>query len=71
MEALIIAGMDLVWKIYANHANKPEGWKPTDEDKQNLLDIVDAATPEAVKAEARKALGLPEPTDAKDTAGAS
>lgn len=53
----IINGAFEIWRI---HANKPEGWKPSPDDIANLVASVDAATPEAEKAAARKRLGLPE-----------
>ena len=58
---LIAKALDVAFGIYANHTGKPEGWVPTDQDKVDLLNLVDEATPEHEKAEARKRLGLPEP----------
>lgn len=52
--ALLALGLDALIKIWANHANKPAGWVPTAEDWQSLADEVNAATPDAVDAAARK-----------------
>lgn len=52
--SLIALGLDALIQLWANHANKPAGWKPTAEDWQKLADEVNAATPEAVDAAARK-----------------
>ncbi len=51
--ALLKLGLDALISIWANHANKPPGWKPSPEDWQKLADEVNAATPEAVDAAAR------------------
>lgn len=53
---LILANLFQIW---ANHTGKPPGWVPTQEDIENMLAIVDSATPEARKAAARERLGLP------------
>ena len=45
--------------LLANHLNKPEGWKPTAQDWDDLEQSVNEATPEAAKAAARVRLGLP------------
>ena len=58
---LISAAFDLAWKIYANHTGKPDGWKPTLEEKIALLNEVEASTPEAIKQEAREQLGIHTP----------
>lgn len=44
------------FKLLANHLGKPEGWKPSAEEWDKLQAEVAAATPEAVKAEARARL---------------
>lgn len=44
------------FKLLANHLGKPEGWKPSAEEWDKLEAEVEAATPEAVKAEARARL---------------
>lgn len=46
-------------QLWANHANKPPGWVPSEQDVADLLAKVDAATPEARKAASRERLGLP------------
>jgi len=51
--------IDGVFRIWGNHIGKPEGWKPTDDEKLDFLALVDADTPEAIKAQARERLGLP------------
>ena len=61
METLIATGILTLFQIWANHVNKPEGWKPTQQDIDDLLAQVDAATPESEKAAARLRLGLPQP----------
>ena len=40
-------GIDALLSIWATHANKPPGWKPTAKDWAELDAEVDAATPEA------------------------
>jgi hypothetical protein len=59
METAIAAAIAAIFQIWANHAGKPEGWKPTPADIDDLLGLVAAATPEAEKAAARVRLGLP------------
>jgi hypothetical protein len=41
---------------------REEGWVPSAADIDVFLSEIEAATPEAVKAEARERLGIPEPT---------
>jgi len=52
--ATILAGIQL----WARHNNKPADWKPTAQDILDILNAVDAATPEAEKAAAAKRLGV-------------
>ncbi len=59
METYIAAALTALFQIWANHSNKPPGWKPTDAEIDDLLAQADAATPEAEKAAARVRLGLP------------
>jgi len=40
-------GIDALIQIWATHANKPPGWKPTSDDWLELDRDVEAATPEA------------------------
>ena len=58
--AATLNGAFELWRIYAN---KPEGWKPTPEDYQSLLNEVEAATVEARMAAARTRLNLPTDVD--------
>lgn len=61
MQLTIIMGLiNGAFALLANHLNKPEGWKPTPQEWDDLNAEVDAATPEAVRAAARARLGLPE-----------
>ena len=53
--ASIISGGFELLRVYLN---KPEGWKPSQQDIDDLLMEVDLATPEACKAAARLRLGL-------------
>lgn len=46
------------WK---ERKQKPIGWTPAPEDIREFLDDIDAATPEAIKAQVAKELGLPWP----------
>jgi len=55
----IAAALSAILQIWASFANKPPGWKPTMEDFNDLLSLVDPATPENEKALARERLGLP------------
>ena len=56
---IILGLLDGVFKLLANHLGKPDGWRPTDQDYEDLNAEVDASTPEQVKKEARERLGLP------------
>lgn len=58
MNELIAAGIVALVQIWARHNNKPADWKPTPQDIADIINEVDAATPEAEKAAARKRLGL-------------
>lgn len=44
------------WIAWIERKQKPPGWKPTDADILEFLDDIDLATPENVRAEARKEL---------------
>lgn len=44
------------FSLLANHLGKPEGWKPTAQEWDDLQSEVNAATPEAVRAAARARL---------------
>ena len=44
------------FKLLANHLGKPEGWKPSAEEWDNLEKDVAEATPEKMKQEARDRL---------------
>lgn len=57
---LVEQGINLAFQLLATYLNKPEGWKPTPQDFQDFLDTQDAATPENVKVEAMRRLGLTE-----------
>ena len=59
METAIATAILALFQVWANHTKKPEGWKPTPQDVQDILSTVDAATPAAEKAKARQRLGLP------------
>lgn len=54
--AATINGAFELWRI---HSNKPEGWKPSQEDWLVLLTEVEAATKESRLEAARKRLNLP------------
>ncbi len=56
---IILGLIDGGFKLLANHLGKPEGWKPSQEEWDALNAEVAAATPEAVKADARTRMGLP------------
>ena len=58
MITLVAKGIDALIGIWANHTGKPEGWKPSAQDVDDLLAQIDAASPAAEKAEARARLGL-------------
>ena len=55
---LVGTGINTLIQIWAEHSNKPEGWKPTPQDLTDFLAQVDAATPEAEKQAARSRLGI-------------
>jgi len=55
---LVGTGINTLIQIWAEHANKPEGWKPTPQDLSDFLAQVDAATPAAEKQAARDRLGI-------------
>lgn len=44
--------------IWAHHAGKPAGWKPTAQDLQDFLTQIDADSPEAMKSAAAARLGI-------------
>ena len=58
--SLIALGLDALINLWATHTGKPVDWEPTAQDWADLKAQVDAATPEAMKAEARKRLGITE-----------
>jgi hypothetical protein len=60
MEIAIATAIAALFQIWANHTGRPEGWKPSQQDLDDLLAQIDAASPAAEKAAARKRLGLPE-----------
>lgn len=45
-------------KLWAQHNNKPANWKPSAQDMLDIVNAVDAATPEAEKAAAAARLGV-------------
>jgi hypothetical protein len=53
---IIMGIIDGAFKLLANHLGKPAGWIPSPQEWTDLQSHVDAATPEAVKAEARARL---------------
>ena len=57
-EAIIAAIITGGFELMRIHQNRPEGWKPTQQDLDAFLLSVDAATPEAEKAAARQRLGM-------------
>ncbi len=61
MEMYIAQALFALIQIWANHANKPPGWVPTEAEVNDMISMVDAATPEAEKAAARARLGIPDP----------
>lgn len=55
----IIAGLvGFAIETWATHAGKPKGWKPSTNDYLELLDDIEAATPEAELEAAKKRVGL-------------
>lgn len=59
MEATIIAAIITGgFELLRQHLNKPPGWKPTTQDVEDFLAVVQAASPEAIKAAAAKRLGV-------------
>lgn len=56
--AAIIAGG---FELLRQHLNKPPGWKPPQQDIDDLIASVDAASPDAMKAAAAKRLRVPWP----------
>ena len=58
--SLIALGLDALIKLWATHTGKPADWEPTAQDWADLKAQVDAETPEAMKSEARKRLGITE-----------
>jgi hypothetical protein len=53
---IIMGIVDAGFKLLANHLNKPEGWRPTAQEWDDLASEVADATPEAVRAAARARL---------------
>lgn len=60
LSAAISGALIALFEVWARHHGKPEGWKPSAQDIADILADVDASTPEAMKAEARKRLGITE-----------
>lgn len=58
LETALVATISGAFELWRIHANKPEGWRPTSRDVDNLMRLVDEATPEAEKEAARKRLGI-------------
>lgn len=59
--AALINVINAAFELWRVHAGKPEGWKPTTQDYDDLIAEVDAATPEAEKKAAAARLGVPWP----------
>lgn len=59
LSAALVATINGAFELWRIYANKPEGWKPTLEDYNNLIQEVQAATTEARMEAARQRLGLP------------
>lgn len=66
MGIFIAQALAALFQIWASHASKPPGWTPSQQDIQDMLATIDAATPEKVKADARARLGLPDPVQPGD-----
>lgn len=63
-ETAVVALINAAFEVLRIYLNKPEGWRPTQTDWDNFQTLVDAATPENVKAEVARRLGVswtPEP----------
>lgn len=64
MDAAVAAGIGAVirgiFDVWATHAGKPEGWKPTQQDIDDVL-ALNEKTPDEFYAEAAKRLGVPWP----------
>lgn len=58
--SLIALGLDALIKLWATHTGKPADWEPTPQDWDDLKTLVEASTPEAMKDESRKRLGIVE-----------
>ncbi len=56
--AAVAALIQATFEIVRTHMNKPPEWKPTMEDFNDLIALVDLATPENEKAAAALRLGL-------------
>ena len=50
--------LNFAFELWRTHSGKPEGWKPTQEDIDELLGEVEEATPEAEKQAAADRLGI-------------
>jgi len=58
ISAAVTALINATFEIIRTHMNKPEGWKPTVDEWNDLLNLVNLATPENEKAAARVRLGI-------------
>jgi len=54
-----IAAVNIIAEIVRVRLGKPEGWVPSKQDIIDFINEIDAASPEAIKAQARKDLNLP------------
>lgn len=54
-----IAAVNILSEVVRVRLGKPEGWKPSKQDIIDFINEIDAATPEAIKAQARRSLNLP------------
>lgn len=59
--AIIAAFLNGGIEVWRTHANKPADWVPSAQDIADLNNLIDAASPEAVKAAAATRLGVPWP----------
>jgi hypothetical protein len=58
VNAAVIALINATFEILRTHLNKPPGWKPSLVEWDALLNLIDTATPENVKAQAAAELGV-------------
>ena len=59
--AAVIGLVNAVFEILRTHLGKPEGWRPTEQDWDDLVIANAEATPEKEKADAAARLGIPWP----------